>query len=303
MNASGPSRLRIALGLTIVVAAVELAGGFISHSLALLSDAAHVVMDVVALGIAVAAEVQAGRPATPRQTYGFARVEILAALANGGLLFAVTAWIVVEAIHRFSHPVLPEGGLMLAVAAVGTVINGAAGALVAKQAHADLNARTALYHLAGDALGGVAVILGGAVVLAFHVAWIDPLLSLFVAAIIVAGIVRVVRDASDVLLESTPAHAPLENVRSAIAAVDGIVGVHDLHVWTIGSGTHVLSAHVLLNDARISEATAVLRTIESAVRRRFDIAHVTIQFECESCAVDERIVCTQSAVEAAAERP
>lgn len=300
---AGPSRLRLALVLTAVVAAVELAGGLLSHSLALLSDAAHVGMDVVALAIAVAAEIQAARPAGGRQTYGFARIEVLAALANGGLLFAVTAWIIVEAIHRFMQPVLPDGTLMFGIAAFGFAVNGGAGAMLAKQAHGNLNVRTALYHLLGDALGAVAVMVGGALVLIFRVPWVDPLLSLFVAAIIVAGIVRVVRDAADVLLESAPLHAPIADVRAAILGVDGVVGVHDLHVWTIGSEAHVLSAHVLLNDARISEATAVLKRIETELRRRFGIAHVTVQFECESCAVDERIVCTQTTGRVPAERP
>jgi cobalt-zinc-cadmium efflux system protein len=294
MTRDAPSGLRLALALTALVAAVELIGGILSHSLALFSDAAHVVMDVVALAIAVAAEVQASRPASGRQTYGFARMEVLAALANGGFLFAVTAFIVVEAVRRFAAPVLPAGGVMFGVATFGAVVNIGVGAMLAKRAHDNLNVRAALFHVTGDALGAVAVMVGGAVVLLWGVAWIDPALSLFVAAIIVIGIVRIVKEAADVLLESAPAHAPVGAVQAAIRAVDGVVDVHDLHVWTIGGGAHVLSAHVLLNDARISEATTILRGIETEMRSRFDIAHVTVQFECESCAVDERIVCTQT---------
>jgi len=289
-----PTRLRPALVLTAVVAIVELAGGLRAHSLALLSDAAHVAMDVVALGIAVAAEVQSGRPADERQTYGFARMEVLAALANGGLLFAVTGFIVVEAFRRFAAPVLPVGGLMFGVAAFGAAVNIGVGAMLAKRAHDNLNVKAALFHVIGDALGAVAVMVGGIVILIWGVAWIDPALSLFVAAIIVVGIARIVKEAAHVLLESAPDHAPIAEVRAAIRTVDGVVGVHDLHVWTIGGGAHVLSTHVLLNDARISEATAILRAIEAAMLERFDIAHVTVQFECESCAVDERIVCTQA---------
>jgi cobalt-zinc-cadmium efflux system protein len=288
-----PSRLRPALAFTALVAIVELAGALASHSLALLSDAAHVGMDVVALAIAVAAEIQAARPASGRQTYGFARVEVLAALANGGILFAITAFIAVEAVRRLSSPVLPAGGLMLGVATFGAVVNVGVGAMLAKRAHDNLNVRAALFHVAGDALAAVAVMVGAAVILVWGIAWIDPLLSLFVAATIVVGIVRIVKEAAHVLLESAPLHAPIDEVRSAIRSVDGVVDVHDLHVWTIGGGSHVLSAHVLLNDARISEATAILRSIEKEMRSRFEVAHVTVQFECESCAVDERIVCTQ----------
>ena len=295
MTKAAPSRLRPALALTAVVALVELAGGLWGHSLALLSDAAHVAMDVVALGIAVAAEAQAARPASGQQTYGFARMEVLAALGNGGFLFAVSIFIIVEAIRRFSAPVLPVGAIMFGVAAFSAAVNIGVGAMLAQTAHRNLNVWAALYHVAGDALAAIAVMAGGVIVLAFHTAWIDPLLSLLVVGVILAGIVGIVREATDVLLESAPVHAPISDVRAAIRSVDGVVDVHDLHVWTIGGGSHVLSAHVILADARISEATAILRRVESGMRARFDIAHVTVQFECESCAVEDRIVCTQPA--------
>jgi cobalt-zinc-cadmium efflux system protein len=288
-----PSRLGLALALTAGLTVFEFAGGFIAHSLALLSDAAHVSMDVFALGVALAAERHARRPATARQTFGFARVEVLAALGNGGLLFAITVLIVIEAIHRFGAPVEPAGPLMFAVAATGLAVNVTVGLMIARAAHADLNVKAALYHVAGDAVGAFAVMLGGIAIALTHQAWIDPALSLFVAAIIVAGVLRVVREAADVLLESVPSHVDPVEVRRAIASCRGVVGVHDLHVWTIGSGRHVLSTHVLLTDARISEASAILRRIESEMRSGFDISHVTVQFECESCADDERIVCTQ----------
>jgi cobalt-zinc-cadmium efflux system protein len=287
------NKLRIALALTVGVAVIELAGGLASHSLALLSDAAHVTMDVVALAIALAADVQAARPATLRQTYGFARIEVLAALANGGLLFGVTVLVVVEAVRRLAAPGLPAGGLMFATAAIGLAINIFVGALLARDAHADLNVKAALYHVAGDALGAFAVMVAGALVVWLGLTWIDPVASLFVAVIIVVGVVRIVREAADVLLESAPAHASTEDVRAAIRSNDGVVDVHDLHVWTIGGGRHVLSAHVLLQDARISEASSILRRIEASMRDRFDISHVTVQFECESCEEDDRIVCTQ----------
>jgi cobalt-zinc-cadmium efflux system protein len=288
-----PGHLRLALTLTVGVAVIELAGGMLAHSLALLSDAAHVSMDVVALAIALAADIQAARPATSRQTFGFARVEALAALANGGLLFGITVLIAVEAVRRFAHPELPSGTLMFAVAATGMAVNVFVGVMISSRAGEDLNVKAALYHVSGDAIGAFAVMVGGVVILLTRQAWIDPALSLLVAAIIVAGVVRVVREAADILLESAPAHAATEDVAASIRSCRGVVGVHDLHVWTIGGGMHVLSAHVHLADARISEASAILRRIEENVRSGFGISHVTIQFECESCADDERIVCTQ----------
>ncbi len=316
-------RLRLALIATAAVAALEVAGGIRSGSLALLSDAAHVIMDVVALGIALAAAVAAKRPATPRRTYGFARYEILAALANGALLSAVTILVVIEAVRRFAHPETPAGGLMAGVAAIGLAVNLAVGALLLRgerpgHAHApgdhdraadhghghhafggpghqpNLNVRAALLHVGGDALGGAAVVAGGLVIARTGAAWLDPLLSLLVSAIIVAGVVGIVRQATDVLLESAPGHAEVPAVRERIRAVDGVVDVHDLHVWTIGSGSHALSAHVVLDDRKLSEAGAILRAVDGALRAEFGIGHVTVQFECESCEPDTTIVCSQT---------
>jgi cobalt-zinc-cadmium efflux system protein len=292
---SGTGQLKIALVATTAIAALELAGGFAAHSLALLSDAAHVTMDVVALAIALIASIQSLRPANERQTFGFARLEILAGLGNSALLLAVTVLIVVEAIKRFFHPALPEGSLMAVIAAIGLAVNIGIGIMLLRSHSGSLNLRAALLHIGGDALGAIAVIIGGVVILSTGAAWIDPALSLFVSAVILIGIVNVAREAMHVLLESVPNHAALPKVRESITNVDGVVAVHDLHVWTIGSGSHALSAHVVLDDQRLSEATAVLNQITAAMHDEFGIAHVTIQFECESCEDDERIVCTQVA--------
>jgi cobalt-zinc-cadmium efflux system protein len=290
------SRLKIALAATAAIAVLELVGGIVSGSLSLLSDAAHVSMDVVALAIAVAAAVQAKRPATHRQTYGFARYEILAALANGGLLTAVTVLIVVEAVRRLFHPEVPAGGVMAVVAGIGLVVNLAVGAMLMQGTHGNLNVRAALLHVGGDALGALAVVIGGALILLTGAGWIDPALSILVAGIIVAGIIRITREATDVLLESAPGHAEVPAVRASIVRVEGVVDVHDLHVWTIGSGSHALSAHVVLDDRKLSEASAILRKIDDAMRDEFAIAHSTVQFECESCEADTTIVCTQTSV-------
>ena len=290
-SASAP--LRTALFLTVAVAILELVGGIAAHSIALLADASHVFMDAVALGIAVVASVAARRPANEHRSFGYARFEILAALGNAGLLFAITAVIVVEALHRFASPELPQGGLMAIVATIGFVVNVGIGLSLVRGAREDLNVKAALYHVASDAVGAIAVAIGGLVVMRFATAWIDPALSLFVAAIVVLGVVRIVREAVDVLLESAPAHARISRVRDRMRALAGVVDVHDLHVWSIGSGSHVLTAHVLLADARISEASAMLRELESRLRDEFEIDHVTIQFECVSCDADDRIVCTQ----------
>ncbi len=287
--------LATALVFTLGLAVLELAGGFVAHSLALLSDAAHVFMDVLALGIALAAAQQARRPANDRQSYGFARFETIAALVNGMLLFGVTAIIALEAVQRFAVPQTPSGSVMAVVAGLGFLINVGIGLALLRSSRANLNVRAVLFHVGSDAVGAFSVAIGGLIVLATRAAWVDPFLSLFVAAIILIGVVRIIREATDVLLESAPEHAPIPAVRAGIAALPGVVGVHDVHVWTIGNGESVLSAHVLLDDGRISEATALLRSIESRLQADFAIGHVTIQFECETCAPNARIVCSRQA--------
>ncbi len=288
-------RLVVALFLTFCVALLEVVGGIVSHSLALLSDSAHVFMDVLALGISVAAAWQVRRPANHRRSYGYARFEILAALANGFLLFGVTVAIAIEAFQRFAAPETPRGAEMAGFAAAGLAVNLVVGFTLARHAHGDMNVRAALLHVASDVVGSVAVVAGGLAVARTGATWIDPAVSLGVAALIVFGVVRIVGQAADVLLESAPAHAAIPVVRERMRALAGVVGVHDLHVWTIGSNAHVLSAHVLLADKRISEASLIQRELETMLRREFAIDHVTIQFECVSCEADERIVCTQAA--------
>ncbi|HYZ16386.1 MAG TPA: cation diffusion facilitator family transporter, partial [Candidatus Acidoferrum sp.] len=207
---------------------------------------------------------------------------------------AVTILIIIEAIHRFFQPSLPAGGIMIGVASVGLVVNVAVGLTLTRDHHANLNLRAAVLHVAGDALGAVAVIVGGILIALTKAAWIDPLLSLLVAGIIVAGVLGIVREATEVLLESAPGHVDVPSVRGRIREVDGVVDVHDLHVWTIGSGSHALSAHVQLDDRKLSEASVILRSIDAAMRDDFDITHVTVQFECESCEPDTTIICSQA---------
>jgi len=278
-------RLILALIATACVAVLEFWGAAFSHSLALTGDAVHVCTDVLALALALVAAIGAALPADPRRTYGYGRVEVLGALVNGTLLLVATLAIVYEAVRRFAAPVEPAAGVMTAVAAIGLAVNGGVGLLLRQNGKHDLNVRAALSHVLGDALGGTAVVLGGIAIALTHRAWIDPLLSLFVAAIIVAGVVRILRDATDVLLESVPGDVDAANLTAHIARIPGVVGVHDLHVWSIGSGSRALSAHVLLDDRRLSEAAEVLRDIDECVKTHFGVSHVTVQFECESCPI------------------
>jgi cobalt-zinc-cadmium efflux system protein len=285
------ARLTLALILVAGVAALEFWGGTASHSLALTTDAVHVCMDVFALAIALAAAVGAARPANRRKTFGYGRLEILGALFNGTLLLGATVVIAYAAVRRFGQPVEPHGSLMTIVAAIGLVVNAGVGLTLARDQHTSLNLRAAVLHVAGDALGAIAVILGGIAILLTHQAWIDPALSLFVAAVIVAGVVRVLREASDVLLEGTPPGIDTAELERRIREIGAITGVHDLHVWSIGSGSHALSAHLILDDRRLSEGGEVLERVRRLVNDAFGIGHVTVQLEAEHCDPGGIIIC------------
>lgn len=289
------ARLLLALVLVAAVAALETWGGLRANSLALLSDAAHVAMDVLALAVALAAAVGAQRPANRRKTFGYGRLEMLGALFNSSLLLAATGVILYEAAERFITPPHPGGALMSEVAAIGLVVNTSVALLLRGHAAHSLNMKAALFHVVGDALGALAVIAGGVAILATGWTWIDPLLSVLICALILAGVYRVVREAADVLLEGAPPGVKLEEVQRAMVTVGGVAAVHDLHLWTVGSDRHVLSAHVVVSDRSISEATAILRRLETVVRERYGVTHATMQFECESCAPDDTIICTQRA--------
>jgi cobalt-zinc-cadmium efflux system protein len=278
-------RLTVALIATACVALLEFWGGGASRSLALTSDAVHVCTDVLALAVALIAAIGAARPADPRRTFGYGRIEVLGALINGTLLLVTTLVIVYEAARRFALPIEPHERIMTAVAAIGLAANVGVGLLLRQSSKSNLNVRAALFHVLGDALGAFAVIIGGVTMALTQHYWIDPLLALFVAAIIVVGVVRVLRDATNVLLESVPTDVDAANLEKHIGRIPGVVGVHDLHVWSIASGSHALSAHVLLDDRRLSEAADVLRDIDECVKAHFGITHLTVQFECDNCPV------------------
>lgn len=284
-------KLAVALGLTLAVALLEFWGGYASHSIALTTDAVHVCMDALALAIALFALLGATRKANRRKTFGYGRLEVLAAVFNSALLLGATAVLAYQAVLRFSAPVEPQGGLMTLVAAIGFVVNVTIGLTISHGHHHDLNIRAALLHVLGDAIGALAVVIGGAIILATHAAWIDPLLSLLVAAVIVAGVARVLREAADVLLEGTPPGVDSSALAQEMRQIAGVAGVHDLHVWAIGSGSRVLTAHVLLDDRRISEGAAVLERLRCLAADRYGIGHVTVQFEAEHCDPGGIVIC------------
>jgi cobalt-zinc-cadmium efflux system protein len=256
---------------------VEVAGGLLAGSLALLADAAHMATDAAALVLALVALRLAGRSPTAAKTFGHRRAEILAALANGVVLGAVSVQVVIEAVGRIGNPAAVQGGLMLGVAAAGLAANLAAALVLARGRTHGLNMRGAFLHVVGDAAGSVGAIAAAGAILAFGWTWADPAVAIAIAALILVSAWRLVRESLDVLMEGTPRHVELDDYVAAIRAVPGVLDVHDLHVWTLTSGYHAASAHV---DVRAdTDAHGVLHQLADLSERRFGIAHTTFQLE------------------------
>ncbi|MHB0938829.1 MAG: cation diffusion facilitator family transporter [Armatimonadota bacterium] len=280
-------RLLLVLVLTAGYLIAEVIGGLATNSLALLSDAGHMLTDVAALALALVALWFATRPPDPRRTYGYYRVEILAALFNGMTLLAITVYIVIEAARRIQQPP-PVGGLGLLVIASGGLVVNLIGAYLLHRGHQhSLNVRAAFYHLLGDALGSLGAILAGVFIYFFGWQIADPILAIGIAVLIVISAVGLVREAVDVLLEAVPKHVDVDQVRAVLLDLPGVLGVHDLHVWTLTSGMYALSCHVVVGCEDF--ACVKLETIRNLLHDRFDIPHMTVQLETEELAAEEDI--------------
>ncbi|HEY7903807.1 MAG TPA: cation diffusion facilitator family transporter, partial [Casimicrobiaceae bacterium] len=247
-HASAPVRaLAIAFAITAGFAVVEAVGGVFAHSLALLSDAGHMITDAAALAAAIFAQKLAQRPPSPRASYGYARAEVLAAFINALVMLLIVAGIVFEAVQRLAHPVPVAGGLLLAIAVVGLGVNIAA-AWTLTRAQSSLNLRAALLHVIGDLLGSVAAIAAGVVIATTGWMPIDPILSIAISLLILRSTWRLLRQTSAVLMEGVPAHLDYGEIGNALSRLAGVSNVHDLHVWHMGSDDVALSAHVAIDD-------------------------------------------------------
>ncbi|MGE5170572.1 MAG: cation diffusion facilitator family transporter [Rudaea sp.] len=273
-DATALRALAFALALTGLYAIVEAVGGWLAGSLALLSDAGHMATDAAALGLALFAQWVARRPPSPRASYGYARAEVLAAFVNALALLLLVAFIVIEAIRRMAHPAPVAGATVLVIASVGLAIN-LATAWVLSRASASVGAHSALLHVLSDALGSVAAIVAGAVILTTGWTPIDPLLSLFTAALILRATWRLLAQTTGVLMEGVPSHLDYREIGQALTEIDGVTGVHDLHVWQMSSRHAALSAHVTLEDGR--HWLTVLDAARRMLATRFHIDHVTLQ--------------------------
>jgi cobalt-zinc-cadmium efflux system protein len=275
--------LKKALVLTCAILVIEFAGGLFSHSLALLSDAGHVLTDVFALGIAWFAVEQAKRPADRKRSYGYQRVSILAALVNSVALVVIVIAIAIEAVQRLAHPEPVQGLVVIASALLAIAIN--AYVVLGLRGHGkSLNLRAAMLHVTGDIGASVGVVVAGAIILLTGWLYIDPILSLGIAALIAFGAWQIVRETVNLLLEGTPSDIVLGDVASEITKTDHVIGMHDLHVWALSSEEMALSAHVVLEECPLGEAEHMVRDLEQRLCSRFAIGHTTIQVEsCHPC--------------------
>jgi cobalt-zinc-cadmium efflux system protein len=274
-------RLVIVLWITLSVVGVQIVGGVLSGSLALLADAGHMATDAAGVGIALIAIWLAGRPATHARTFGMQRAEILAAFANALLLGAVSIWVLVEALQRWSQPPTVSAGLMLGIAVVGAVANTVSLLLLHAGQRDSLNVRGAYLEVLGDLLGSMAVIVAAIVILATDYQRADVIASIVIGVMILPRLWRLLRDVVDVLLEATPRGVDLQFIRDHIRAVPGVVDVHDLHAWTITSGVPVLSAHVVVDNECIAQGRSgeVLDRLGECLASHFDVEHCTFQLE------------------------
>lgn len=282
-------RLKIALGITFVYMIAEAIGGWLTNSLALLADAGHMFTDVAAMSLTLFAFWFGARPATRKKTYGYYRMEILAAFVNGVALAVLAIWVIVEAVGRFRSPPEIKGAQLLLIAVGGLVVNIFAAWLLHSGHKHNLNLRGAFLHVIGDLLGSVAAIAAGTLILAFGWMWADAIGSILISLIIIVGAWRLILESVNVLLEGTPAHIDLAAIEDLILDSAGVTGIHDLHVWTISSGIYALSVHIS-HDATVVHSD-LLGVVRDKIHDGFGIDHLTIQMETVDRETEAVYVC------------
>ncbi|MHB9024182.1 MAG: cation diffusion facilitator family transporter [Armatimonadota bacterium] len=286
---SGQNRRRLfqVLLITAVYLVAEVVGGLLTGSLALLSDAGHMLTDVGALALALFAIWYTARPPTPQKTFGYYRLEILAALINGLVLLGISVLIIIEAIERLQSPPAVQGVGLLVIATGGLVVN-IFGAWLLQSGHShSLNVRAAYFHVLSDALGSLGAVVAGLLIIFFGWTIADPILAIGIAVLIIISVIALLREATDVLLEATPDHVDTDAIRQALLALPGVTGVHDLHVWTITSGMYALSCHVVVHTGDFTVAR--LEEIRHLLHDQCEILHQTVQMETDEMAAEEDV--------------
>jgi len=276
-------KLFLSIALTGLIFIAEFVGGLLTGSLALLSDSAHVFMDIFALGLSYLAVRAAGLPANDRHTYGYHRMQILAALANGASLLLISIEIFREAIKRFQNPEPIVAGPMLIIAIIGLFVNIIVAFILHEHDHDDLNTRSAFLHVLGDTIASVGVIIAGILIIFTGQQWIDPLVSMLISVLILYSSGRLLLKTIHILAEGMPEGLTASGVAEVMKSVEGVSEIHDLHIWTVGPGYVALSAHVVLENQPLSQSEIIMEELKSILFSEFDIEHTTIQFECSNC--------------------
>lgn len=282
--------LRISFVATLCYTLLTFLAGLHAHSLALVSEAGHNASDALALILSFVAVYFQGRPPNDQKTFGYQRAGVLAAFLNAVALIIIAFWIAAEAVYRFEHPQAIEANIMMIVAGAGVVMNGVIAAMLWRVGK-DVNIRSVFIHMLGDTLSTATVILGGLAILYTGMTWIDPALSIGIAAMIFWSSFGIVRETLNILLEGTPHGISLDEIRASLLALEGVHDVHDLHVWSLGSNSRALATHITISDIPPSESTAILNNVREVLRKKFRIQHTTVQFE--------NVVCDESEIYAA----
>jgi len=280
------SRLALSLLLTLAFVFIEAIAGLIGNSLALLTDAAHNLTDVIALGLSWYAIRLTSQPANGRKTYGYHRAGILVALLNSTTLVVISLGIFYEAYRRFTNPPEVESGILIGVGLIAVVINIVTALLVKQGSEHDLNMRSAFLHLMGDVFSTIGAVIAGVIIYFTNANWLDPFVSVLIGFLILYNAWGILRDALDILLEATPRDVDTNKLVHDVMQVSGVLGVHDLHVWSLTQNLRTMSAHVLTNDLPISDGADIQRQINEIVYHRYNIAHATLQLECVDCLPD-----------------
>ncbi|HEX9837896.1 MAG TPA: cation diffusion facilitator family transporter [Anaerolineales bacterium] len=277
------ARLALSLFLTMAFVIIEAGAGLFANSLALLTDAAHNLTDVIALGLTWFAVRITAQPANAQKTYGYHRAGILVALLNSTTLVLISLGIFYEAYQRFKTPPEVQSGILIGVGLIAVLINLVTALLVHRGSQNDLNLRSAFVHLMGDVLSTVGAVIAGVIIYFTDANWLDPFVSVLIGFLILYNAWGILRDATDILLESTPRDVDIKTMVKDIVQVEGVLGVHDLHVWSLTQNLRTMSAHILTDDLPISTGVNIQRQINEIVFHRYNIAHATLQLECIDC--------------------
>jgi len=280
------SRLSLSLFLTLAFVFIEAAVGVFANSLALLTDAAHNLTDVIALGMSWVAVRLTAQPANERKTYGYHRAGILVAFINSTTLVLISLGIFYEAYHRFINPPKVQSGILIGVGLIAVVVNLITALMVKRGSEYDLNLRSTFVHLMGDVLSTIGAVIAGIIIYFTNANWLDPFVSVLIGFLILYNAWGILRETIDILLESTPRDVNVKTLVDELTQINGVLGVHDLHVWSLTQNLRNMSAHILTDDLHISAGADIQRQISEIVYRRYNISHATLQLECVDCCPD-----------------